>query len=128
MGEPEAALPYFEKALAVAPSLQNVVYLYSGLGFCHLALRHTDQAIDFFRKARAANPRLWYIHMGLAAALGLNGYLVEAKEALGELIKLRPDVTSLSKTWTAEYDGPPPAAYNELPLYIGLRRAGMPEE
>jgi hypothetical protein len=38
---------------------------------CYLLLGQVENAIGPLRKARAANPRLYYTHMNLAAALGL---------------------------------------------------------
>ena len=61
---------------------------------------HVDQAIDLFRKAIAANPRLLYPHLNIAGVLGLRGGLDEARAELSE----------------------------SLGLNLGLRRAGFPEE
>jgi TolB-like protein/class 3 adenylate cyclase/lipopolysaccharide biosynthesis regulator YciM len=65
LGEPEAALPHFEKALQLTPQHQNIFYYYSGLGVCHLLLGHVDEAIDFLRKARAAGPGFIIFRCGL---------------------------------------------------------------
>jgi class 3 adenylate cyclase/TolB-like protein/Tfp pilus assembly protein PilF len=128
MGEPAAALPYFEKSLQLNPRAQNIAFQYSGLGFCHLYLGHTDEAADFFRKAKAANPRLWYVYFGLAGALGLRGDLDEAKASIAEAAKLRPDLRSLKQLITATHMGEQSRAISERTLYAGLRKAGMPEE
>jgi tetratricopeptide (TPR) repeat protein len=70
---------------------------YSGLGACHLLLGHLDEAIDLLRKALTANHRLWFVHLWLAGALGLRGDLAEARAALAEAIKLKPDIDSLTR-------------------------------
>jgi tetratricopeptide (TPR) repeat protein len=57
LGQPEAGIPYVEKALRLSPRDPNVASIYWALGMCHILLEHNDQAIDFFRRARAANPR-----------------------------------------------------------------------
>jgi len=67
--------------------------------------------------------------MLLAAALGLKDDLDEAKAALAEGIKLRPDFVSLARlraytTWgNAQFK-----ALREKTLDLGLRCAGMPDE
>src|SRR5207253_3956361 len=96
LGQPEAALPYFEKALQLSPRDQNIVYFYSGLGACYLLLGDVDQAISLLRKAHAENPRLWYVLLWLAAALGLRGDIDEARETLGDLLQLRPEMNSFA--------------------------------
>jgi adenylate cyclase len=129
LGQPEAGLPYCEKALQLSPRDQNIVYFYSGMGACHLLLGNADDAVSFLRKARAENPRLWYIHMWLAAALGLRGDIDEARESLRELIRLRPEMNSLAGLYGNQRVRPPPRyiALAEKTVDLGLRRAGMPE-
>jgi adenylate cyclase len=100
------------------------------LGLSHLLLGHVDEGIDFLRKARGGNPRFHYIHFGLAAALGLKGDLDEARAALAEGIKLRPELNSLA-AWRANRPwetNPQFTALAEKTVYAGLRRAGFPEE
>jgi tetratricopeptide (TPR) repeat protein len=129
LGEPETALPYFEKALQLNPQHQNIFYFYSGLGFCHLLLGHVDQAIDFLTKARATGSQVYYIPLGLAAALGMHGDIDEAKAALTEFLRLKPELDSLAKvraTWPTP--SPRAAALAEKTWVVGLRRAGLPEE
>ena len=130
LGEPELALPYFEKAFQLSPRHQNIVYQYSGLGLCHLYLGHTDQAIDFLRKARATNPRIWYIHLWLAAAFGLKGDIDEAKASLAEFYKLKPDIHSLSQLRALVGAGVNPkiVALREKTIAAGQRQAGMQDE
>ncbi|HEX3412355.1 MAG TPA: hypothetical protein VHT00_11595, partial [Stellaceae bacterium] len=82
------------------------------------------------RKARAANSQFFYIHFALAAAFGLKGDLDEAKAALAEGIKLRPEVNSLA-AWRAHRPcetNPQFTALADKTVYAGLRRAGFPEE
>ena len=129
LGQPELGLPYCERALQLSPRDQNIVYLYSGLGACHLLLGQADKAVSFLRKARAENPRLWYIHMWLAAALGLRGDIEEAGQSLRELLKIRPELSSLSELYGNSHT-PPSPQYRVLAkktVDLGLRRAGMPE-
>ncbi len=64
------------------------------LAAIHLFLGHVNQAIDLLRKARAANPRLWYVHLNLAGAFGLRGDLDEARAGLTKAIELKPEMNS----------------------------------
>jgi TolB-like protein/class 3 adenylate cyclase/Tfp pilus assembly protein PilF len=130
LGQPEAAIPNIQKAIRLSPHDPNIYASYGGLGICELFLGHIDEAIDLLRKARAANPRIYSAHLFLAGALGLKGDLDDARLALSEAIKLKPDVTSLAR-WHAYRPwetNPQYWALREKTLNVGLRRAGFPDE
>ena len=132
LGQPEAAIPLQEKALRLEPqSSNNHVYNWA-LGFSHLLLGHDGEAVDLFKKARAANPRLAYIHLSLAAALGLKGDIDEARASLAEAIRIKPawDTMAhfLADCTSCNFDSPPYRALVEKTVRVGLRRAGLPEE
>ena len=100
------------------------------MGACYLLLGQADQAADLFRKARAANPRYRWVHLWLKGTLGLKGDLEEARSALAESLTLKPEVNSIAR-WRAEspwYTNPRFTALAEKTPYIGLRRAGFPDE
>jgi adenylate cyclase len=131
LGQPEAAIQYFQKAIRLDPHTPFLFLRYAGLGNCQLLLGHVDEAVDALQRARAANPRIYYIHLLLAAALGLRGDTDGAKAALAEFLKLKPELNSLAKLRAAfpEYNGNPRAvALGEKTIDVGLRRAGLPEE
>jgi adenylate cyclase len=87
------------------------------------------RAIELFRKSLAGNARLYYTHMSLAAALGLRGSLVEARVALAEGIRLRPDITSVARVRTSiPYSNRQYRGLLEEMVIPGLRKAGLPEE
>ncbi|HEY1433330.1 MAG TPA: adenylate/guanylate cyclase domain-containing protein [Stellaceae bacterium] len=130
LGRPEAAIPYIEKSIRLSPHDPRIVYNYSTLGRCHLLLGHVDQAIDLLRKAHAANPQFWSDLLWLAGAAGLRGDSNEAKAALAEVIKLKPDMNSFAAL-RASFRGTPNPQYwalREKTLDVGLRRAGLPDE
>jgi adenylate cyclase len=130
LGQPEAGIPLLEKAIRLNPHDPTLASHYAILGLCHLFLGHVDQAIDLFRKARADNPRSYYIHLYLAGALGLRGDLDQAKEALAESLRLNPEINSFAAqrakapwiTYPAHWE------LREKTLNLGLRRIGHPEE
>jgi adenylate cyclase len=129
MGKPEAAVPYLEKAIRLNPHNLNNNFPYWALGACHLFLGHLDEAIDLLRKARAANPRFYWIHLWLAGALGFKGDLDEARAVLTEGVKLRPDVNSLAR-YRAQFpwNDPQYLALRANSMEAGLLRAGFSEE
>jgi len=128
LGEPEAGIPYLEKAIRLSPRDPYVSGVYQALGVCHLLQGRVDQAIDLLRRARAANPRGWYIPHWLAGALGLKGELDEARAALAESIKLNPEMNSFVQVRAERFRSPRYWALREKTVNVGLRRAGFPEE
>src|SRR5579863_8804109 len=130
LGEPAAAIPLEQKRLRLNPNDPNIALAYWSLGLAHLLLGHLDDAIDLLTQARAANPRIYYIDLDLAAALALKGNLEEARTALAEAIKLKPDINSMTRQrarW-AYTNNPAYRALAEKTVDVGLRKAGMPEE
>jgi adenylate cyclase len=105
------------------------VYL-AVLGGCHFLLGHVDQATDLLRRARAANPRYWYIHFWLAGALGFAGDLDEAKAVLGKALELKPEASSLAR-YRTQHPWETDPAYLTLrasTLEVGLRSIGFPDQ
>jgi TolB-like protein/DNA-binding winged helix-turn-helix (wHTH) protein/Flp pilus assembly protein TadD len=130
MGQPEAAIPQFEKSIQLSPHDPSIYGSYNSLGICYFFLGRLDEAIDLLMKARAANPRLYYVHLYLAGALGFRGDLDEARAVLAEGIKLKPQVNSLA-AWRAYrpwLTNPSYWTLLEETFNVGLRRAGFPEE
>jgi TolB-like protein/tetratricopeptide (TPR) repeat protein len=128
LGQPEAGIPLVEKAIRLNPHDPTLASHYSILGFCHLLLGHVGQAIDLLRKTRAENPRSYLFHLWLAGALGFKGDLDEARTALAEAIKLKPEMNSLKQLRASSFGNSAHGALREKTYYVGLRRAGMPEE
>jgi adenylate cyclase len=130
LGQPEAALPHIERAIRLNPYDPNIASYYWALGSSDLISGRVDGALNLLSKARAANPRLYFVHLWLAASLALEGDVDEARTALAESIKLRPEINSVVR-WRAEspwYTNPQFTALAEKTLYAGLRRAGFPDE
>ena len=133
LGQPEAALPNFGKAISLNPlQNQNIFIYYTQVGLCHLLLGHADEAVDFLRRAYAANSRNWFVSETLAVALGFRGDIDEAKAALAESLELKPELNSLAKLHAAAplsqfYPHPQFAALAEKTWDVGLRRAGLPD-
>jgi adenylate cyclase len=132
-GQPEGAIPYLEKAIRLNPREPTVGSVYASLGACHLFVGRMDQAIYFGRKARAENPRIWWIRLVLAGALGLEGDIDEAKAEIAEALRLKPEVNSVAE-WraigaaTMGLSDPRFQTLMEKSIYAGLRRAGFQDE
>jgi tetratricopeptide (TPR) repeat protein len=130
LGEPQDAIPRFEKAMRLNPSYPSIAGYYWGLGACQLLLGNVDEAIKLLTKARAANQRPYFIHLWLAGALGLRGDLEEARAALAEVAKLKPELTSLTqiRSYYPWSTNPRHLALRKETVDAGLLRAGLPEE
>jgi adenylate cyclase len=129
LGQPRAGLVQAEKILRFSPRDPTIWGAYLILGWCQLLLSPMDPAIDLLIKSRAANPRPWVTHFGLAAALGLEGDLDGAKAALVESLKLNPEVNSLARFRAYRPWGNPQYwALFEQTAATGLRRVGFPDE
>jgi adenylate cyclase len=131
-GKPEAAISLLEKAIRLDLRHPYIFAGYHNLGRCHLSLGHADEAVDFFRKARALNPDIWFTHLSLAGALGFRGDIEEAKSEIAEALKLKPEVNSIAQ-WRAIQASqglghPQFQALAEKTIYAGLRCAGFPED
>ena len=129
-GEPLAAIPHLEKAIRLNPRGPNLWSIQWPLGQCHLLLGHVDEAIELFRKACAASPRAYFVHLNLAGALGLRGDLDEARAAIAEAMRLKPEVNSLARyrAVTPWITNPRHWALRDKTLNLGLRRAGFSDE
>ncbi|HJU15416.1 MAG TPA: tetratricopeptide repeat protein [Stellaceae bacterium] len=129
LGDPRAAIPDFSTALLLDPRDPNRTELYWALGTAHLLLGRVDMAIDWLERARAANPRLWFPHLYLAASLALRGDVQPAKAELVQSLELNPAVNSLARMrfYNLRIAAPQYRALQKATLDVGLRRAGLPD-
>jgi tetratricopeptide (TPR) repeat protein len=119
-----------EKSTRLSPHDPFIALNYHALGTCHLFLGQVDEAIDLLRKARATSRRYYFVHLNLAAALGLRADLNEARAALAEGVKLKPELNSLARfrAFRRSSNNPEYLRLREKTIEVGLRKAGMPEE
>ena len=129
LGQPGAGLAQSERTLRLSPRDPSIWGTYLILGWCQLLLDEAELAIELLIKSRAASPRPWVTHFGLAAALGLNRDLDGAKAALAESLKLNPEVDSLARfRFYRPWGNPQYWALFEKTAATGLRQAGLPDE
>jgi tetratricopeptide (TPR) repeat protein len=117
-----------ERSIRISPYEANIGFNYTYLGLCDLLLGRVEKAIDHLRMARTSNPRVYIVHLYLAAALGLNGNFDEARVTLAEGIRLKPEVNSLAawqiyRPWETNLEY---LALRAKTLDVGLFRAGFP--
>ena len=104
---------------------------YSQIALVHLLQSRTDEAIIWLEKARNGARELPYVHAYLASAYGLKG---ESEHAAAELSKARTLVadnryTSIAHLRAKRYFGVPEVrALFETTYFVGLHKAGVPEE
>jgi len=130
LGEPEAASQQIERAIRLNPYDPNIASYYWALGSSNLIGGQIEDAGLLLSKARAANPRLYFVHLWLAAPLALRGDLDGARTAIAESLKLRPEINSIAQWRVASpwYTNPKFTALAAKTLYGGLQEAGFPDK
>jgi len=84
-----------------------------------LGLGHIDEALEDAKKAADGGHRVFYTYLNLAAAHAFKGEMDDAKAAMAEALRLKPD---LSVKWLVKHKPVLQFAFD------GLRKAGLPEE
>ncbi len=129
LGRPADGIPPIENSMRLDPRDPNIAFGHWSLGSCQLLLGHIDKAADLLRTARAENPRVYFFHIYLAAALGLHGDIDEARAELAEAVRLNPAISSLAQLLATQpwLGNPAFATLRNSTFDLGLRRAGMPD-
>jgi TolB-like protein/tetratricopeptide (TPR) repeat protein len=130
LGEPEAASQQIERAIRLNPYDPNIASYYWALGASNLIGGQTEDAGLLLSKARAANPRLYFVYLWLAAPLALRGDLDGARTAIAESFKAatRDQFNRTVARCEPVTRQPQFTALGEKTLYAGLRRAGFPDK
>jgi TolB-like protein/class 3 adenylate cyclase/Tfp pilus assembly protein PilF len=130
-GSIDEAIPLVEKAIRLSPRDPQIGIFYYNIGRVHLLQSRIDEAILWIERARSAHPQLPFIRAELAAAYAVNGDIEYAAAELTEARRLRGDdrYKSIAHLRAAGYWGVPKVrALYEATYFVGLRKAGMPEE
>ena len=134
VGSLEETIPLEQQAIRLSPHDLMIGYWYEYIGNVHLLQSRTDEAIAWFEKARNADPEFDRRHAQLASAYALKGENERAAAQLAEARRLvSNDVYSslarLRAVGNWGYWGVPKVrALFEATYFVGLRKAGMPEE
>ena len=129
-GSIEETIPLQEQGIRLSPRDPSIGFWYWRIGVVHLLQSRTEDAIVWLEKARSANGRLPVVHAYLASAYALKGETERASAEFAEAQKLSdnhyPTIASLK---AGRYFGVPKIrALYEATFFVGLRKAGMPEE
>jgi TolB-like protein/DNA-binding SARP family transcriptional activator/Tfp pilus assembly protein PilF len=129
LGHPEKTVELAQHAMRLNPRDPNIADHLVIIGAAQILLGRADEAIENLKRANAANPRLWYVHLHLAAAYGMTQRIDDAKRELAEHLRLRPEFTSLAAIKAAMplVNAPAYLALAERTIFVGLRRAGLPD-
>jgi TolB-like protein/Tfp pilus assembly protein PilF len=125
------AIPLVEQAIRINPHDGWAATWYWKLGRLHLVQSRTNEAIAWLERARRANPQLPGVHAMLASAYALNGEINNAAAELEEARALNGDgrYASLSRLKRiANFGAPEIRDLFEATYFVGLRKAGIPEE
>ena len=129
-GSIEETIPLQKQAIRLSPRDPSIGFWYWRIGVVHLLQSRIEEAVVWLEKARSANPGLPVAHAYLASAYALKG---ETERAAGEFAEAQrlsdnhyPTIASLK---AGRYFGVPKIrALYETTFFVGLRKAGMPEE
>jgi len=130
-GSIDDLIPLVERAIRLSPRDPFTGIWYFRIGLAHLLHSRIEDAIVWLEKARSANPELPYVHSGLASAYALRGETERSAIELAEARRLSGDgrYSSFARLKAIVYFGVPKIrALYEATYFVGLRKAGMPEE
>ena len=115
----EEAKSDIQQAMLLSPRDPAMSQWFNLRADTELGLRRFDEALEDVKKAVDGGYRNIYSYINLAAAHALKGELDEAKAAMAEARRLKPD---LSVKWLMKHKPVLQFAFD------GLRKSGMPEE
>ena len=130
-GSIEEAIPAQERAIRLSPRDPKLTAYYFWIGQPHLLQSHVDEAINWFERARSANPEHAVPRAYLAASYGLKGETGRAAAELARARELCGDDRYLSVARlkaVGSFGVPKIHALFEATYLAGLRKAGMPDQ
>jgi adenylate cyclase len=130
-GSIDEAIPLEEQAIRLGPRDPYVFNRYLVIGKVHLLQSRIEEAIVWLDKARIGSPGSPWPHIWLASAYALKRETHRAAAELGEARKLLGEGSfpSIVQMKAHGYWGVPKIdALFEATYFVGLRKAGVPEE
>jgi adenylate cyclase len=131
IGPIEEGIAAQEQAIRLSPRDPNIWNWYFRIGEGRLLQSRIDEAILWLEKAQNANPAPGFVHAYLAAAYALRGETERASAELAEARRLDGEgsYSSVARLRAnTRYEAQAIRALSEATFYVGLRKAGMPEE
>ena len=129
-GAIEEVIPAQERAICLSPRDPQIWQYYYWIGQVHLLQSRIDEAILWFEKARSGDPEHPLPHAYLASAYALKGETGRATAELDQAQALASDdrYSSIARLRAVgPFGGPKIRALFEATYFVGLRKAGMPE-
>jgi adenylate cyclase len=131
-GEVDKTIALEQQAIRLSPQDRSIAAWYGRIGMVHLLEGRTREAVLWLEKARSSYSQQRrepvYINAWLAAAHALNGEEARARAELEEAWKngfRRTIATLQDDSW---YANPKVRAMAGATYFVGLRKAGMPDE
>jgi tetratricopeptide (TPR) repeat protein len=131
----DESIALLEQVLSLSPRDPYSGNRYAMIGYARLLQSRTDEAVAWLKKGCNLAPSHPGHHANLAAAYGLNGQTERAAAELAEARRLCPDdrYSSIARLKVYPYSAyrfsvPKVRAQIETTLWVGYRKAGMPEE
>ncbi len=121
-GEPEQAIPEFERAVRLSPYDSWTGNYSLGMAFALNTSGRFEEGLRWARRAIQENPRWIACHRQLAGALSLVGRLDEAREAARKHQLIDPNFTVGRWVETGPFRRTP----NQERFFAALREAGLP--
>jgi TolB-like protein/DNA-binding winged helix-turn-helix (wHTH) protein len=122
LGQFEQAKADVQQAMRLSPRDPRLGQWHDKMADAELGLGHLDAAIEESNKAIDAGFKAFFTYLRLAIAHALKGDIDEAKTALTNARRLKPELTDKWLRGNKAFSG-----YTQ-PWYDALRKAGLPEE
>jgi adenylate cyclase len=106
IGDGDAALGHFERAMRISPRDPNMAAFIAGMGGAHLICGRFDQALELVQRATQESPNFIGSHRLLVTVLGHIGRMDEARLAAQRLLELAPKLTVSSLQSVSPFKDP----------------------
>jgi adenylate cyclase len=127
-GHPEKAAEYVETALKLGPRDLYRYIFFKDKGIVLFINSRYEDAASTFEESIASNPEYAISYLLRAASLALAGQDEKSREALRRYLALSGSAKSIAQVRDRQpYDNPFMVEYYNR-VYLGLRKAGMPEK
>jgi adenylate cyclase len=128
-GRPEKAIEYAETALRLSPHDPVAYFFQRERGIGLFSLSHYAEAAGAFRASVASTPELTHSYVWLTASLALAGQEADSRKALQRYLALSTgEAESIAELKRRQPFESPFVRKVYEGVYVGLRKAGMPEE
>jgi len=128
VGKAEESLSHFADAIRLSPRDPMLFIGYFGLGWAHFLLGDDRQATEMLRKSVALNTGYAPAHLFLSAAYALQDRMDEAHASHSAYLRANPAANTITLLRANALSSHPIYLAQCHRLYVGMRRAGMPED